>query len=186
MDATSFKKTKRILIASIVSCFLTIGVYGTFFYYISSLNDEVTDLKNTVSEKKSIEEEKNLADKTLQETATNRNKIDTFFIGNNQEEEANFVSFLEDTATNIAKVEHTIVGLRHEPIANVKNSKYEYLTIQGEAKGSFSETYHFLTLLENVPKASILQQVELEKISGDPKKQNEWRLSYVLRVLKIK
>lgn len=171
---------------SLAGCLVLISLYGLFFYYIRYLNNEATDLKNKVADIKTAEDESRLAERTLQETAQNRNLIDTFFVGSDQEEEAAFVSSLENLAAETAKINLDIISLRHEEITELQNSKVGYLVVQANARGSFSGVYQYLTLLESFSKGVIVQQVEMEAIPGDPKKPREWRLSFVLQALKVK
>lgn len=186
MGTPSFQKTKRIIITSFVGCLFFVSLYGLFFYYIRSLNNGVADLKNKVADTKIMEEENRSAEQTFQETIKNRDLIDTFFVGADQEEEAAFVNSLENLAADVAKISLDTSGLRHEEIAGFKNGKMEYLVVQANARGSFSGVYQYLTLLESFPKGVIVRQVEMEAISGDPKKPREWRFSFVLQALKVK
>lgn len=186
MNTPSFQKTKRIISTSLVGCLLLIALYGLFFYYISYLNNEAATLKVAVAEFKSAEEERSVVEKTFQETAENRNRIDSFFVGSQKEEEVNFVSLLENLATETAKVDLEISSLKHEQLGAVKSDKVEYLVVQAKVRGSFSDAYYFLRLLESFPKGVVVRQVDMEAIPGDPKKPSEWQLSFILQALKVK
>jgi len=186
MNTPSSQKTKKILIISLLASLLLISLFSLFLYYIGSLNKEVAELKVKVAQFKSTEEEKNLSERTLKETAENRTRIDAFFVGADQEEEVKFVSLLEELATSTAKVELVINSLRHESLVGIKSDRVEFLAVQASAKGTFSEIYHYLTLLESFPKGIVVKQAEMEAIDGDPKKAKQWKLSFVAQALKVK
>lgn len=181
----SLAKTKRILLLSVILCCITIGVYAFFFHYINTVIKEAAKLQGKLADTEGLSEEIQSIQKILQDTEGDRNAIDSLFVNADAESEAAFVNSIEELATSSSLTHFETASLSHAPIA--KNDSFEYLTMQASAVGTLPHVYNFLLQLESFPKALEVPAVQLEALPRDPKqKTSQWRLSFVIRVLKIK
>ncbi len=86
-----------------------------------------------------------------------------------------------DSLASLAGVSLQNSSVTTEDIPN--NKDVRFVKIVGSASGSFSSTRHFLRLLEEFPKASIVEDIEFSQNGTSEKKIPEWRLSFILKTL---
>ena len=177
----SFQRTKNILIVSGFFLLLSIAGFILAIYYLNQVGSEIAILEGEVSSEKQLAEAANAMKRSLSENAGSIGTIDSFFVL--PDEEADFIKMVEDLAKE-TKTELNISTFTHTPIEN--NQKFEYISMQATAKGSLQNIYQLFTILETLPKASKITQVNLSYIPGDPKKAREWRIAFSLRALKVK
>lgn len=177
----TLSKTRSIIIGSAAVLLLTIGIFLGALYYLNEASAAVSTLEGEVSSEKGTAEAARALERLLSENAGKITHIDSFFIAS--DEEADFIKQVEKIATD-SKTDFEISTFSREQIAD--NDKFEYVVMQGSARGALTDVYQLLMLLEAFPKALEVNRVGLEYIPGDPKKPREWRLAFMIRALKIK
>ena len=184
-------KTLKIIIFLLT---LDLIVFGSCFYLFMSINNmdkevslRLNQIESEVKKDESLRSIKNLMNDTKEE----RERINRLFIQPN-----GTVDFIETVEllgrTSGVKIEVESVG-----VSALKNktasSTTELFNLSFKTEGSWKDTMHLLSLLDNMSYQISFENVNLSKISGksdleENKKENEsyWNGNFNFTVLKIK
>jgi len=157
--------SKKVLILSIVILIIVLLLNGIFLYLlinkINNVNNKVKQL-NISSEKR--ETDLILKDSVLGLSAE-REKLSHYFVGAGDKETIDFTKYLEDLAT-LAGVAHQKT-LSSETITGPASSEtVSAIRYKFNITGSWPNVYHFLLMIENMPKVISLNSVSFNVSSG--------------------
>ncbi len=155
-------------------------VYGYVIYIVFDTNREVGVLEESVNIEARREEHLRSLKNVLLDTESERAKLNELFLADN-----NIVQFIErierlGLLTGVS-LDTRSVGIQK---AGGDGDVYEWLKISVSVRGSWSELYHFLSLIENLPVAVFLDKARFNYSTGAD--VSEWGGTFDLRVAKQK
>jgi|GEM_PF-5108847 len=174
-------KTKKLVVVTALITLLFALLFGGVFYYFIFLQKSLTEMNRQIAVANRDYQTLLQAEQSLKTLTDNKISIEGLIITN--ESEVPFIKDLEMLATT-TRVEYSVSAFQHEVISSV--SRFEKVSIQATVKGPLNNVFNFLQLLQRYPKGVELKQVQLEVLSGDPKQKNVWRLTFILKALKVK
>lgn len=177
----TMSRTKKALISSILAFVVSLALFVGGIYIVNAKSVEIGELENKYQSDQETEAILKNLETTIRNNSENVEEINNFFIS--PETEVEFIKEVEKLATTTVD-SFEIKSFSHKEIT--KNDKYEFAVLQAEATGSFREVFKFLILLENFPKESIMEQVELHRIYGDAKNAPVWKISFVMKAIKFR
>lgn len=177
------KKVTTIFIIATLSALASVFVATFLYYLIISKQSEFLIIENSISALK-LEQDASVSMKhLLTDTAEQRKKIDSYFIGSD-----GIVTFIEsiERLSRETSVDSSVNSVGVEQGASAE--EVEYVTVNVSAEGSFRNLFWFLSLLEKMPLKIEITKVYFEqRESVDPKKKGTtWRLAFVVKALKFK
>jgi len=175
-------RTKQlVLMAGTLSLFLVLG-YGYAVWKIFDMNRTVQALEADVQLQLSREDLGRKAGTLLSETAQERSKLDSLLLADNE-----IVPFLEHIE-GIGEIADVTLDVKTVDVigSEEKQDVYEWLKISVTADGSWIEVYHFLSLLEHIPLALVVDRVDLTVLKEEDKSTNMWDGRFDFRVAKRK
>jgi len=179
-------RAKFILGIAGASAFFAISITLFIFYVIynkeASLSLIATELAQADSEGSANSAMKHL----LVDTISERSELNNYFVGNDNAASFSFIDSLENLS-RIAKVDMSVNTVNLEP-ADL-GDMFEYVSVNATAEGSYANVYWFLRLIEEMPLKHEVRSISFDKFlldKGENKKVSVWRLTFVIRALKLK
>lgn len=153
--------SKKILIVSIAvfTAILVLAVIfsNLLFGKINSINDKVSQLSASAQER---EKALSLKD-SIDNSTTDRLKLEKYFIGAGDAETAKFVSDLE-SAAKASGLTSEIQSISYEAVSGIgSTSAVAFLRIRVNLIGKWSSLFGFLQTIENLPRVIFIQGVSL-------------------------
>lgn len=188
---------KQVWIAISVVLFVNIVVASIFSYMflrVKNSRDQNRELVRTIEDLTTQKETLQSIKKNISETAQLRSKADRYFVS--QDGVVEFLNLLHLLGTENNLVSK-VVSVGVEP-ASVSPELLERIRTNVEVYGTWSDVYHFATLLELLPFKVSISRFAIEKFTDSnrpglvqaPKNISvdlrRWRGSFDLTVLKIK
>ncbi|PIP86649.1 hypothetical protein COV42_00160 [Candidatus Campbellbacteria bacterium CG11_big_fil_rev_8_21_14_0_20_44_21] len=179
------KKTKILIVILLILNLLVVGGYWFFTSAINKNNEIVSDLSQELDLQIAKERQLRSFKKILAETKEKREALDSYFIP-----AADIVSFIQEvealSALSGIEIEIGSVDVREFLEDETSSDRLEFLDISMTTEGSWSGSFRFLELLENMP-----YLIALNKFALDAKQNTEgetlyWEGALGLRVLKLK
>lgn len=183
-------KTKKIILVLI---FLNLIAYGFCFYLFTEIknieraaSESGTKIEFNIKKNTSLRSVKNIMNDTKKE----REQLSRLFI-----QPDGTIDFIETVESfgKIAGVKIEIESVNIEFLKNKKASSTEKFKISLKTEGEWSNTIHFLSILETAPYQISFDDIKLDKISTEsiPDSKEEkgasyWRGGFVFGVLKMK
>lgn len=166
-------KTRKIALIAGVSLFAGLLAYGALlFLMIRNINTSVS-ASIELSGESNKEANLRLLKKSINDTEEARVKIASRFVS-----EDGIVSFIEKVES-LGEISRAHVTIRS---VSVEGEKNDILKLELSAGGSFSEVFHFLTLVENLPFKVVLEKTSMLKLPKE-KGDNKWEAMLTLDVL---
>ncbi|MEO8638146.1 MAG: hypothetical protein ABI430_04580 [Candidatus Taylorbacteria bacterium] len=180
MNMKKFSSTKQI---GVVAILLNIAIFSACVILFLNIQKKKQVILAVAQEQslQSLQESNYLSfKKTMENTKTDREKLDSFFVGGDGV--VPFIELVEGQGRlSGATTSITSVGTVKSASAS---SSIEVLNLQVEAAAGWKSLYHFLSLLENLPYRIALANVAMKTDQGG--KKGYWEASFVLKVLKLK
>lgn len=152
--------SKKIFIMSVL-LLLLILIFNIIFLYllfskIESVNNKVKQLN--------ISTEKRATDFILKDSVLSlseeREKLSNYFIGMGDKETIDFTKYIEDLADSLNITQQKTLSL--ETIPNFASSEtVSAIRYKINVSGPWSNVYHFILLMENIPKVTFLKSISL-------------------------
>lgn len=180
MTTQNITLTMRILAVIVLITLLVSAVYAGIFIYIKNTNIEIAELASTIDQQIQIEERLRSIKNIVEDTALNRAKLDSYFVG--QDDIVHFIEAVE-ALSSITGEEITIASVDLEEGDNT--SAYQFLRLRLTTSGAWEETIHFIALLEALPNHILVERGSLELRSTD-EEAGEWRGSFDIKVAMLK
>jgi len=157
------KGTKKIAVVALVLNICAGIAYGMFYMSVGEIRAEVAKTAQTLQQKLVLQEIEQSERHVISDTKQKREKLQSYFI---TEEEA--VSFIEqlETLSTVAGVSLSISSV---------DVKKEGLSVQLNTESAWTETYHFLTLVESMPLKVSIDQARF-RYNGN----GVWNTSYTV------
>ena len=179
--------TKKSFLFSIGLLVIIWVIVGSFSWDINVKKRKTSELMANIA----IQSGRKTEIKSLAQKLTNLDdkieKIDTFILSPGQEVLVEFIEEIESIGKT-AQVELVINSIEVMSPALPVLKDYEELNLTLEATGSFTQVFHFASLIENLPYHVDIKQVNLNgTLEGEEKKEiSVWRGDFVFKVLKSK
>jgi len=173
------RKSKELLIITLLLNLAAIGWYGFLFWKIKEKNEHISDLSNKIEAEVSAEQAIHDKKALVEDTAALRGKLLSFILGSR--EAVSFIEFLEKTGANIGvRTSVESVSAREHP----ELSGMEELRLKLRSTGSWPAVVRFLGLMELLPYEADVDQIVMSRAEFEG--GDLWRADFTLAVLKEK
>lgn len=179
---SKLSKNTIILLVAIIANIAAVGGYYYVYGEINNINESVAQVMADIDVQTTKKADDRALKSILESTKEDREKIDTYLLS-----EDGLVQFIE-TIENLGGISGTEVTTSSVNVVEDKDSKNtEYLTMRISVIGSFANTMHFVSLVENVPHQVSINQIRSVVVSNEEKKGPiNWNTEFELEVLKLK
>ena len=169
------------MMASALSLVLVV-LYGLAFWKIVDMNRTVLILEEDVQLQSLSDDLGRVSNTLLSETAEERAQLDSLLLADNE-----IVPFLEHIE-GVGQIANVIADVKTVDVIETVETQdvYEWLKISVTAEGSLSEVYHFLSLLEHIPLAFVMERVDLNAKRENGTITDTWNGRFDFRVVKKK
>lgn len=183
-------RTKKIVAVLFILNMAIFGSYGFLFLDVKKINKNSADLVNEIESLENREDRLRSIKNLITYTKKEREQITGFFV-----QPAGSIDFIEtvESLGRIAGVKIEIGSVGVEAVKSKIGSSTESLRLALKTEGVWSDTIHFLSLLESAPFKLSFETVNLRKISSAPTSINDkkkdpiyWGGDFNFKVLKIK
>lgn len=173
-----FPQTKVLFFTSIALFVVMATLYGFGIVMTTKAQGDIQAIQAQISEA--------LVKKTSQKSLE-----DDFRSTENERADLNEYILLKDSGVSQFEELDSLaslagVSLQNSSVTNediINNKDVHFVKIVGSANGFYPNTRHFLRLLEELPKSSVVEDVEFSQGGTSEKKVPEWRLSFILKTL---
>lgn len=166
-------KQKFILIFSIIAFILSCAIFYFALRSISSKNNQASDAHARYLEKVALQEKISSLKDQVNETETDRDTIDTYFLGG--EKTVSFLTYLESLLAS-AGVTGEISSVSKNDTTDQGGGPLLYVSL--EAEGDFASMYSYINFVENIPYEYSIERASLVvRKSTDPLVEDKWILS---------
>lgn len=171
------KKTKIFIVILII---INLALAGVLWYFSGVINiHSEKALSSTAELDFEVKKEEKLrsTEAIIRDTEEERVELDSRFV--KDEEVVDFIKLIE----NIGEKTGVVVDIKTVSVIDTDFGFSEALGLQVEYIGNWSETMHFLSLIEELPFS-----IEIISFSSDKKEGDEllWQSSLGIEVLKLK
>ena len=193
----NISNTSKILIASIFLVILVYCIYGLLFWTIKGENEKVSILSNEAKIDLQKDESLRATKVSLSNNKDSIENIDSHFLA--PDGVVGFIEGLESLGRE-AGVSISVASVTVEADSKNKNDFKETLRLRVITTGSWSNTYYFISLLENLPLSAEIKNATLslpgasDKLaftgasvsSRKPAAEEKWKGEIELTVRKLK
>ena len=155
------KTTQKLITVSVLAVLAICG-YFYFTYYIDSLTQKTSELKNDIQVSEIKYTRLESLRKATENTSDQKSKIGELFVG--QSDAVNFIGKIENLAKD-AGLAYVTKSVETEPLPGDDQSK-ELITINMNTTGLWSNTVKFLKLIETLPYSLKINSLRLGVIKG--------------------
>ena len=179
----SSKTLTTLLIIGILSVAAVLA--DTFFLFsIKTSLDSSSALEGELEVERRVSSQLQASKEVVAGTAEERDKVETFFVGKD-----GVVAFLENLEVlgrdAGLEMEVSSVGLVEEKQDRAGERSYEDLSVNITSKGSWTQNFRFLSILENMPLKLQITRAIIEKQAGG-NQNSPWLGSFAINVMKLK
>lgn len=179
------KTTTKIIILFILDAII-FGLCFYLFTYIKQIDNMVSSRLAQIESELKADESLRSIKILMNDTKKERERMSLVFI--QPDDTVNFIETIESLG-DLTGVKLEIDSVGVDNLKSKKTGSTELFRISLKTEGSWTNTIHFLTLLENVPHKISFENVNLSKVSdlndGD-KGLSYWNGNFNLSALKIK
>ncbi len=189
-------KTTQKLILVLVLALLAICGYLYFTYYIDSLTQKTSELKNDIQVSQIKYTRLESLRKATENTSDQKSKIGELFVG--QSDAVNFIGKIESLAKD-SGLTYVTKSVETEAVPGDDQTK-ELITINMNTAGLWSNTVKFLKLIESMPYSLKINSLRLNVVKGASVSvasttesmasqnsiQNKWTTDIEFSVVKVK
>jgi hypothetical protein len=178
------KTQKNATILILLNIFLLAG-YLVVSGEISNNNNQISSLTEELDRSLIKGKNLNLSRRITEETAIERDKLDSYFISSN--DVVSFIKEIENLA-NLADVSIEInsVSIGDYVEEQKKSDVIEVLDLDINLSGSWSGSFHFISLLEEMPNKISVERLNLSAKESSNNKTTKWDGAIGLKILKLK
>ncbi len=189
-------KTKKTLLVALILNILVWGIYGFVFFKIRSQNEHVSGLLGEANNDIRKDETLRTIKNSLSENKDFISHLDSYFVA--KDGIVNFIEMLEDKGRE-SGVLLSIGSVSVEQDPKVKEDIKEILRLKVDASGSWKDVTYFLSVLENLPYVTEVNNVSFTRNGGgsgllfdeekNPDENNTslgWKAYFEFTVLKLK
>lgn len=176
-------KNTIFLLAAIVLNLAAIGAYYFGYSEIKRINQSVAEVLADIDVQTAKKADDRALKNILDSTRDDRAKIDTYLLT-----EDDIVGFIE-TIENLGATSHTAVTTSSVNVDNAGSAKGTgYLTMHITTLGTYENTMHFISLVENISHQVAISQLRTSLVDPgvDEKTAREWNSEFGLSVLMLK
>lgn len=176
------EKTKKIFIFALVLGVLSLGIGMASVSLFIRESKELFSAKEELGLRQSQKEAEFSMKKLLSETEEERENIDNYFIKTDD-----IVSFIE-SIESLSRVTNTSISVNSVSIEEGKETDvFEYVVLNVEAQGVFSDLYWLLSLVEKMPYKISVNTINFGRLpSGESTSPSDrWNIDFSIRVLKL-
>lgn len=171
----------------LVCMFISLGLYTALFLGTRFVTNKVTDAKREVNKEESAQHKLEIIQTLLKENENAQKLVDSYILSDTE-----VVAFIEQLEQLIRRtgIDGKIDAVSAVPYTGDTSGKWENLRAVISSAGEWSNTYHFLSLLEQLPYRLQIPRVVIEKTKDESTKEKTprefWRGEFTLQVLKLK
>jgi Tfp pilus assembly protein PilO len=144
---------------------------------VLDINDKTKQINISTQER---EREVNLKD-LLIKTATDREKMNQYFVGEGNIETVKFTEYLEGLAKKAGVAQEK--SLAYEEVGKMNESEFvSAIRYKFKVSGNWASVYNFMRSMESLPKVGYLNNL---KLSADIKESKIWSLDIDFSVIKL-
>lgn len=175
-------KTKKILI--LISVITLLVLFFDIFFMISlgKKTDGVTKLRGDFLVELKNEKQLDLIKKIIKETEAEQSSLDLCFVNSNGV--VDFIKTVElvSELTGVT-IDTKTVGVENSEL--IKNVNVETLTVEFAIQGSWSQTFEFLSLIENIQYDTTIERMSINKFTDGETKEESWKSNFTIKAIKI-
>lgn len=171
-------KSLRLFILFTLYFVLALGAYIFFYLHINNTAKAAAETRSEIERLGTQNNQMQNLRASVRDTEAGRAQINNFFV-----DSGSIIEFLEtvESLGDIAQVEIDVRSINETEtrVENIKN-----LSLSIDFSGVWSETHHFLVLLESIPIIMTVDQLTLRELPSDD--GSSWRGSVNIRTLQLK
>jgi len=195
-------KTFNLLIFASVSAAIMVGFYAYSVHYVQGLVDDTASLRSDIEQDQAQYQHLQVLHDAIASTGDDKQKITHYFVPAGGA--VDFITSFEKAAVS-SSLKFTTVSIDTSSIPELDSQGKELLDVVFSTEGSWSNTLHFLSLLESLPYSVSIDRVEVSSSGeapslvgsgsdiqkGQPGKTvqpgpSDWKTSLSFRIVKIK
>jgi hypothetical protein len=165
MPTNNYKHLSNVRTLIIVFIILVLGMLAAYYYFfrqVENTGEKVSVLSNETTSLVSEESNLNSLRAVFSATTNEREKINSYFI--QSDGAVDFLTTIENLATfaGLSNETQSVTTEEDSPTSNTR----EWLHITFKTKGTWQNTYYFISLLESLPYNLVIHKIDLIATGG--------------------
>jgi len=175
-----FPRTKKLLVVVLIITILILFFDVFFIFSIYKKRDNVAKLREDFLIELKKEKQLDLIKKIIKEIE--QSNLNLCFVNSN--EVVDFIKSIE-LISELAGVSIDIKSVGVEDGELIKNINVEILAVEFIVQGSWSSTFKFLSLIENISYDTTIDKMSINKFTDEKSKKDSWKSSFTIKAIKI-